>query len=154
MTAKNQNSFPKSFSLSAIHFSWEIFFLPTLFFGEIKLMCVSKIMTITISFIKSKLWFQANFCRHHNTRFGAWALFILAALCTLGSTDDRGLRNSIVPLTLPPSASSEQCSVFSKFINHYSLSIFIFLKQSVILSPEDIIDALLPSGSFNHCSIK
>lgn len=117
-------------------------------------MCVLKIMTVMISFVKSKLWFQANFCRHSDTRCGAWALFILTALGTLDSTDDRAPRNSIVPLALPPSASSEQCSVCSKFMNHYSLSIFIFPKQSVILSPEDIIDALLPSGSFNHGSLK
>lgn len=76
-------------------------------------MCVLKIMTVVISFVKAKLWFQAHFVRHYDTRFGAWALFILTALCTLGSTDGRDLRNSIVPLALPPSASSEQCSVFS-----------------------------------------
>lgn len=53
-----------------------------------------------------------------------------------------------------PVPGQRRCSVFSKFINHYSLSIFIFLKQSVILPPEDVINALLPFGCFNHHSLK
>lgn len=60
-------------------------------------------------------------------------LFILTLLQTLGYTRDGDLRNSPAHLAIANSASADQCSVLSKFMNHYSLPIFIFLKQSVTL---------------------
>lgn len=56
--------------------------------------CIKYFMAVMISFIKSKLWFQANLCRYYNTRFAAWASVHLDSLETLGIACDRGPRNS------------------------------------------------------------
>ena len=55
---------------------------------------------------------------------------------------------SFIEISLPVPQQARR-SMSPKFIDLYSLSIFIFLKPRVVFPPEDVINALLPFGHVN-----
>lgn len=72
MTAKKSELFPQILHILCYEcFIGNLLASHSIYWRNKVNVCI-KYYEVMISFIKSKLWFQANVCRYNNTRLGAW----------------------------------------------------------------------------------